>query len=496
MFSSTLDADRPTPDMSPVRPLPISRSTSSSWSWGSKEKKIKSLITHRRLSYNHETGTPTIDLSRSSAEHEDLGIYTTLTDSGRSFADDASSNVSNSGNNNLYGHVSPSRRCSTSPRSPRPVSSATLSMNNRQSYVHPMRQAPRPFTPIVNNPASRHEAINEDDDDNCYFPSHYVTSHDLSTYYLRTSHSSTPQPEAHAPSPLQQHDEQDSSEQEQDQPPSPSPELVTRPQSLVLPPQPQPQPQPSQNSISRESGHFVTAVVGAISSTSTRMSRGSLDLSKHRHHRRSSSYYRHSADGDCATRAAAVLAARQAFEDSEAAKDRKIENALRKARERQQQQQQQQQRRRSRKEDVYHRASSSVECCGGGGDDDDDGVSISSDNSRRGAGHEHVLGQRDATTYCCCGARRMLRRISFRHHQHQHQHQNQQQDSRRSSGSDSASCSGTGFGTGTSSPWTHTQSKRTTHNPRDSYFLFLTWMRTRMFKLGRRLNRNHSRKAQ
>lgn len=452
MFSNNIEAGRATPELSPTRPMPISRSTSSSWSWSTRDKKIKSLIPHRRRSYNHETGTPTIDLSRSSAEHEDLGIYTSLDDSDRS-----------SPENNIYCH-GPQGRRSTSSRSPRRPSS-TMDMNNRQSYVHPMRQAPRPFTPIVRNSASRHQAINEDDDD-VYFPSHYVTSHDLSTYYIHTSSSTSP--DRQALSPRQQH-EQQSSEQKLQQPSicppsSPSPKLVSRPRSMVLssPQNLSPKSTEVEPGYSRENGHFVNAVVGAISSTSNRVGRGSFDVSMLRSKHRASSY--HSNDNDFATRAAAVQAARQAFEDREAAKDRKIENAMRKAHERERRKQQQQ-RRQSRKESIDHVPSFY---------DVTRSVSISSNSSRR---DDNDVFEEIETTYCC-GARRMLRRISLRNLHY----------SRRSSDSDSMSCSET------SSPWTYKRSKRTTHNPKDSYFLFLTWMRTRMFKLGRRLQRQRTRK--
>ena len=108
--------------------LKSSKSTSRS------KVKIKPLL--RKLSANDSN---VVDLSRSTAEHEGLGIYTSSENSGPRPSID-------------YPSIGPNfHQRTTSTNSDR----STTTLGNQRygtNYVHPMRQTPRPYTPPLANP--------------------------------------------------------------------------------------------------------------------------------------------------------------------------------------------------------------------------------------------------------------------------------------------------------------------------------------------------------
>ncbi len=116
-----------TPPSAVTDPLKSSKSTSRS------KVKIKPLL--RKLSAHDST---TVDLSRSTAEHEGLGIYTSSEYSGaRPSADYPTSGLGR-------------HQRTTSANSDR----STITLGNQRygtNYVHPMRQTPRPYTPPIAN---------------------------------------------------------------------------------------------------------------------------------------------------------------------------------------------------------------------------------------------------------------------------------------------------------------------------------------------------------
>jgi hypothetical protein len=87
-----------------------------------------------------DSSSASIDLSRSSLEHEDLGIYTNL-ERDRRYVDNWA---------NISGHY-------RSVSEPSPYSTTTVSSANKHGlqYVHPKRQKPRPFTPALSQSYDR-----------------------------------------------------------------------------------------------------------------------------------------------------------------------------------------------------------------------------------------------------------------------------------------------------------------------------------------------------
>ena len=132
-MSSTFDVNPLTPDPYDLRTPPSAysdeRSIASPKSAGKSKVKIRPLL--RKLSSNDEN---TIDLSRSAAENEGLGIYSPSALEERKSSTDIS--MARRG----YHHRSNSQ-----------VSTTTTSSTHRYGaqYVHPMRQTPRPYTPPI-----------------------------------------------------------------------------------------------------------------------------------------------------------------------------------------------------------------------------------------------------------------------------------------------------------------------------------------------------------
>ena len=127
--SPTFDPNQPFPDLtSPPSVYSDQNSVSSPKSGVKSRVKIRPLL--RKLS---SSDANTIDLSRSAAENEGLGIY-----SPSDFAGDGRNNVDALSGKRGYHHRSNSQ-----------VSTNTTSSTHRHGtqYVHPFRQTPRPYTP-------------------------------------------------------------------------------------------------------------------------------------------------------------------------------------------------------------------------------------------------------------------------------------------------------------------------------------------------------------
>ena len=130
--SATFDINPDPYDLkTPSTAYPDQSSVKSPKSGGKSKVRIKPLL--RKLSSNDENA---IDLSRSAAEYEGLGIY-----SPTDFGAERKASVESSRVRRGYHHRSNSQ-----------VSTTTISSSHRYGatqYVHPMRQIPRPYTPPV-----------------------------------------------------------------------------------------------------------------------------------------------------------------------------------------------------------------------------------------------------------------------------------------------------------------------------------------------------------
>lgn len=236
------------------------------------------IISH--LKRPSQRSSTSIDLDRSALENEGLGIYTNLERDTR-YGEARSM---------AHGRLSGTHNRSTSGASQ--FSATTMSSLGRPgaTYVHPMRQTPRPYTPPLSR--SYQNSVMESDQSE----GNYVTDLDDNLFQTNSD-------------PLRNASSAGSNNVE------PRPSVNLRADSLTR------LQTSSQTNVTAGSSLGPTFDLETVSP----LSRSSLDFAF-----RSKS----KAPQDPATRAAAVQAARQAFEDREAAKNRKFEKQNSKAQDR------------------------------------------------------------------------------------------------------------------------------------------------------------------
>lgn len=339
-------------------------------SWSEREsnrlKNVTSIISYRKRS---EKEGPTIDLSRTSAEHEGLGIYTSL-DSDKSY-DPLSPRLSYRATS---GTTIPRRR--TDPvysTFQRTSTSNMLTRTKSGTYVHPMRQTPRAHDNPIWSARQRQEQPEEAhfySDEYEYFPSYFqddITSEPKCDVQTTEKTRVAPQTASDGKADTRIGESSNSCGYTSSST-SQSPEnehLANLPEFPPSAAGSATATTPSNTIYTRENNSsVVTSIVDVISTNSPKMTgRSSLDgfLLRHGHGkdngsssnlRPSSNHhgvygYKHrglrqrpnksdqfSPPQDPATRAALVQAVRQDFEDREAAKDAKIERRNQKAQER------------------------------------------------------------------------------------------------------------------------------------------------------------------
>ncbi|KAK2745203.1 hypothetical protein FQN55_006328 [Onygenales sp. PD_40] len=326
-----------------------------------KEKSSKNKA-HIRTHLKRSTQSNSIDLDRSALENEGLGIYTNL-ERDRRYGDNATSRRNGSGSH----HRSTSGTSQFSS-----ATSASLHKPGGQ-YVHPKRQTPRPYTPPISHSYQ-----------NSVIGSEYSDAGKFSTELndATSVHQDLFPPASLGSNPETRH-----------------PYLI---QSSSL------------TNIPSSASHNHTLESVSILETVSPISRSSLDFSFRSRTRTNT---------DPPDRVAAVQAARQAFEDKEAAKARKLEKQNMKAQDRQL-------RRMERKEPHVGSKSSSPE-----------------------AGLNEKTSPQEGTRFG---------RRSF----------NEKSDS--------------------DSPRASTNKRKPSHtieNPKSAWVLFITWLRTKLFKIGRKLKK-------
>ncbi|PGH31194.1 hypothetical protein GX50_06026 [[Emmonsia] crescens] len=313
------------------------------------------------LKRSTQNDSTSIDLDRSAVENEGLGIYTNLERDRR------------------YGDVAVSRRTgaashnrSTSGTSQFSAATSSTIYKPGSQYVHPMRQTPRPFTPPISQSYQNSVLGSEHSADAGKF------STDL------------------------------------DDATSANPEIFAQTASAS-----NTEAQPYQvhtSSLTNISSSMLPAHTRESYETPSPLSRSSLDFAFRSRARTNT---------DPAARAAAVQAARQAFEDKEAAKMRKLEKQNMKAQDREL-------RRQEKKEHQLHPLPTTTSSLG----------RRSNENRNSSEGR--------------CSGRKSLS---------------------EKPGNPTSS-----------SAFTHSNPSRTFENPKSAWVLFITWLRTKLFKMGRKLS--------
>ncbi|PGH11719.1 hypothetical protein AJ79_04742 [Helicocarpus griseus UAMH5409] len=341
-------------DMASYRGMGNGRSFSGYPSRTEKEKSIKHKANIRsHLKRSTNGGSTSIDLDRSALENEGLGIYTNL-ERDRRYADNSLSRRGASTSHN---------RSTSGTSQYSGVTSNSLHKPGSQ-YVHPMRQTPRPYTPPI--------------------------AHSYQNSVMGSEHS------ADAGKFSTDLDDVTSIHRELFVPISSGPSAETKPYQIQTSSMTN-VTIPSSLNHTRESYETVSP-----------LSRSSLDFAFRSRVRTNT---------DPAARVAAVQAARQAFEDKEAAKNRKLEKQSMKAYDRQL-------RRQEKKEQPLSTSSS-----------------------------QDAAPTEKRTSFG--GGRRPLNEKSAK----------------------------------SSSEYSHNNISRSFESPKSAWVLFITWLRTKLFKMGRKLKR-------
>ncbi|OJD17290.1 hypothetical protein AJ78_02624 [Emergomyces pasteurianus Ep9510] len=326
-----------------------------------KEKSVKHKGNIRsHLKRSNQNDSTSIDLDRSAFENEGLGIYTNL-ERDRRYGDVASSRRAGVASHNR----------STSGTSQFSAATSSTIHKPGSQYVHPMRQTPRPFTPPISQSYQ-----------NSVLGSEHST--DAGKFSTDLDDAASANPDIFV---------QVSATQSADtQPYKVNTSSVTNISSSILPIH------------TRDSYE-----------TPSPLSRSSLDFAFRSRARTNT---------DPAARAAAVQAARQAFEDKEAAKIRKLEKQNMKAQDREL-------RRQEKKEHQLHPL-----------------PTTSSLGTRSNENRNSSEGR-------CSGPKSLSEKP------------------------DNAT---------SNDAYTHGNPSRTFESPKSTWVLFITWLRTKLFKIGRKLS--------